>query len=173
MIDPALAFVTPLRVGVVEVYAVCPHPAGWPAWRVLVLQRAATGSRSPRAWETVHGRIDPGERPEQAAVRELREETGLTPSRLYTVTTQAFYLSGPGTLEVSVAFCAFVDTPAPPTLGPEHGDAAWLSPDAAATRFAWPRERETLDHIRILFGTGDAGPLEDVLRVQLRDPAAR
>ncbi|HEY0779067.1 MAG TPA: NUDIX domain-containing protein [Gemmatirosa sp.] len=180
MIDPSLAFVTPLRVGVVEVYAVCPHVADrpapsqaapsqaapWPDWRVLVLRRAA-GTRSPGSWETVHGRIEPGERPEQAAVRELREETNLTPARLYTVTTQAFYLSGPGTLEVSVAFCAFVDAPTPATLGAEHDRAEWLPPAAAADRFAWPRERETLRHLEILFAGGDAGPLEDVLRVRL------
>ena len=36
---------------------------------------------------------------------------------------------------------------------------------AAAERFTWPREREALQHIRILLGTGDAGPAEDVLRV--------
>jgi len=35
----------------------------------------------------------------------------------------------------------------------------------AAARFTWPREREALEHIRILLGTGDAGPADDVLRV--------
>jgi hypothetical protein len=35
----------------------------------------------------------------------------------------------------------------------------------ARHRFAWPREREALDHIVHLLGGGDAGPLEDVLRV--------
>ena len=35
----------------------------------------------------------------------------------------------------------------------------------AAARFTWPREREALQHIAILLGTGDAGPAEDVLRV--------
>jgi hypothetical protein len=35
----------------------------------------------------------------------------------------------------------------------------------AAARFTWPREREALEHIRILLGTGDGGPAEDVLRV--------
>jgi 8-oxo-dGTP pyrophosphatase MutT (NUDIX family) len=161
----------PLRVGVVDVYVVRPDPAGWDAWEVLVLRRAPAGTRCPLAWETVHGRIEPGERPEDAALRELREETGLAPERLYNVTTQSFYLHGsaPGSghsVQVAVAFCAFVGEAAAPALGPEHGEHAWLTPAAARERFAWPREREALDHVRVLLGAGDAGPLEDVLRVR-------
>ncbi|GJG85187.1 hypothetical protein tb265_03680 [Gemmatimonadetes bacterium T265] len=155
-----------LRVGVVDVYVVCPDPAGWNAWHVLTLQRAATGTRCPHSWETVHGRIEPGERPEDAALRELHEETGLAATRLYNVTTQAFYLHGSATVEIAVVFCAFVAEPVPPTLDAEHETAVWLSPADARTRFAWPREREALDHIHILLGDGDAGPLEDVLRVR-------
>jgi 8-oxo-dGTP pyrophosphatase MutT (NUDIX family) len=151
-----------LRVGVVDVYVVCPR-AG--AWQVLVLRRAAQGTRCPLAWETVHGRIEPGERPEQAALREVAEETGIAVERLYNVTTQAFYLHGMGAVQVAVAFCAFVAAPDAPTLGPEHGEYAWLSPADARARMAWPREREALDHVLHLLGGGDAGPLEDVLRV--------
>lgn len=179
MSEPGPSAYPALRVGVVDVYVVCPSPAGWDAWRVLVLQRAATGTRCPLAWETVHGRIEPGERPEDAALRELAEETGLAAARLYNVTTQAFYLhnagplaAGPlaagalGTVQVAVAFCAFVDAPRAPVLGGEHGAFAWLAPDAAAQRLAWPREREALGHVRVLLGAGGAGPLEDVLRVR-------
>ena len=155
---------TDLRVGVVDVYLVTGAPG---AWQLLVLQRAPTGTRCPLAWETVHGHIERDERPEQAAVREVAEETGLAIERLYNVTTQAFYLHGMGSVQVAVAFCAFVREAAAPTLGSEHGAYEWLAFDAARERLAWPREREALDHIRHLFRSGDAGPLEDVLRVPL------
>jgi 8-oxo-dGTP pyrophosphatase MutT (NUDIX family) len=153
---------TALKVGVVDVYLVHPDPAGW---QVLVLQRAAEGTRCPLAWETVHGRIEGDERPEQAAVREVAEETGLAIERLYNVTTQAFYLHGMGVVQLAVVFCAFVAAPLAPTLGPEHGRAEWLTTEAARARFAWPREREALDHLTHLLAAGHAGPLEDVLRV--------
>jgi 8-oxo-dGTP pyrophosphatase MutT (NUDIX family) len=155
---------TDLKVGVVDVYLV--HRDGRD-WHVLVLQRAASGTRCPLAWETVHGRIERDERPEQAAVREVAEETGLAIERLYNVTTQAFYLHGMGSVQLAVVFCAFVADLRAPTLGPEHGRAEWLSLEAARARLAWPREREALDHLAQLFATGDAGPLEDVLRVPL------
>ena len=47
--------------------------------------RAATfiaGEKRPWMWEPVAGLIDPGETPEQAALREAEEEAGLTVSRL-------------------------------------------------------------------------------------------
>jgi 8-oxo-dGTP pyrophosphatase MutT (NUDIX family) len=155
--------VTDVHVGVVDVYVV---RASLDPWQVLVLQRAATGTRCPNSWETVAGRIEPGERPEEAAVRELGEETGLAVDRLYNVTVQPFYLHRLDTVQLAVVFAAFVREPAVVTLGPEHQDSEWLTVEAARGRFAWPREREALDHIVHLLGGGDAGPLEDVLRVR-------
>ena len=151
---------TPLQVGVVDVLVIRPHPRGW---RVLVLRRAAN-TRCPGSWETVHGRIEPGERPEHAAVREVREETGLAVERLYNLTVQPFYLHATGSIQVAVVFAAFVGE-GDVTPSAEHERAEWLGVRAAAKRFAWPREREALAQARALLGGGDAGVLEDVLRV--------
>ena len=58
---------------------------------VLVLRRAPN-ARRPGSWETVHGTIEPNETPVQASLRELHEETGFVPLRLYNVSrTEAFY----------------------------------------------------------------------------------
>ena len=52
------------------------------------------------------------------------------------------------------------------TLGAEHAEYAWLSMEAAAVRFTWPRASQALNEIQKLLATGDAGPAEDVLRVR-------
>ncbi len=152
---------TDLRVGVIDVYVIRPYRADW---LVLSLQRSR-GTRCPGSWETVHGRIEASERPEQAAVREVREETGLTLDRLYNVTCQPFYLHTVGVVQMAVVFAAFVTEDSNVRLGVEHERYEWLSMSEAAARFTWPREREALEHIGILLGSGDAGPAEDVLRV--------
>ena len=152
---------TEIRAGVVDVYVVRPLPTGW---RVLTLQRSLD-TRCPTAWETVHGRIEYGERPEQAAVREVMEETGLRAERLYNVTVQPFYLHRFGTVQLAVVFAAFVGEPGEVALGAEHQAFEWLSVEDARRRFVWPREKEALDHVVQLLGGGDAGPVEDVLRV--------
>jgi len=152
---------TSVTPGVVDVYVIRPLAEGW---RVLTVQRA-DDTRCPGAWETVHGRLDSDERPEDGAIREVREETGLTVSRLYNVTVQPFYLHMFGTVQLAIVFCAFVDEPAEVTLGNEHQRFEWLSPHDASSRFIWPREREALSHILHLLAGGNAGPVEDVLRV--------
>ena len=151
---------TDVTVGVVDVYVIRP------SWHVLVLQRA-TNTRCPGSWETVHGHIETTstERPEAAAVREVREETGLTVERLYNVTVQPFYLHRYQAVQLAVVFAAFVAEDSQVVLGPEHQRAEWLTVDEALARYTWPRSRAALNDIVDLLHTGDAGVAEDVLRV--------
>lgn len=153
-----------VHVGVVDVYVIHVTPRN--RWRILTLRRAPGSKRSPGSWETVHGGIDRGETPPEAALRELWEETGLEPDRLYSVTAHPFYLYKTGMLQIAVAFAAFVHS-SDVTVSEEHDRYEWLTVAQAAKRFTWPREVETLAHIRKLLSTGDAGPVEDVLRMPL------
>ncbi len=152
---------TGVVAGVVDVFVIRPLATGW---QVLVLQRALD-TRCPGAWETVHGRIEPHERPEHAAVREVREETKLAIDRLYNVTVVPFYLHAFQTVQLAVVFAAFVGEPGVVSLGPEHQRSEWLSVEDAIGRFIWPRERSSMREIVSLLGSGSAGPVEDVLRV--------
>lgn len=150
-----------LRIGSVDVYVIRPDPGGW---RALVLRRAS-GTRCPGTWETVHGTIETGEEPEQAAMREVAEETGLVVSRLYSITVQPFYVPRTHVVMLGVGFAAFVTDDTEPVLDAEHDAAEWLTVESALDRFHWPRERDGLrDALKLLHG-GDAGPAEDVLRV--------
>jgi 8-oxo-dGTP pyrophosphatase MutT (NUDIX family) len=151
---------TQIAVGVVDVFVIRIVRG---RWRVLVLRRSS--GRSPGSWETVHGKIEPGERPPDAARRELREETGLTDARLYSITVNPFYIHATGAVQLAVVFAVFVDTDAV-TLGVEHDTYEWLSPTAAHRRFTWPRESEALRHIQHLLKGGNAGLVEDVLRIR-------
>ena len=150
-----------VKVATVDVYVIRPLPDGW---RVLVLQRGPE-TRCPGSWEAVHGRIESGERPEQAAVREVFEESALRVERLYNVAVVPFYIASLSIVSAAVAFAAFVGEPAHVTLGVEHATFEWLSLEDAERRFNWPRSRMMLREIVALLGKGDAGPVEDVLRI--------
>ncbi len=152
---------TAVRVGVVDVFVLRRRADEWDA---LLVQRAP-GVRCPGAWEAVHGSIEPGERPEDAAVREVGEETGLTVERLYNVTVQPFYVHAQGTVQLAVVFAAVVRD-GPLTLGQEHTRAEWLPLAEAARRYAWPSERANVLQAGELLRDGDGGRMEDVLRVK-------
>jgi len=156
MRDPEVS----IKVATVDVYVVQPRTDGW---RVLVLRRA-TGTRCPGSWETVHGRIESGERPEHAAARELGEETGLRAVHLYSISVQPFYMMAASVVTAAVVFAAFVDSDAV-SLGSEHDSHEWLSVEDAEARFTWPRSKSALREIEMLLRSGKAGPVEDVLKV--------
>jgi len=154
--------VTDIRVDVIDAYVLRPGASGL---EVLVLRRAP-GGRSPGSWETVHGHIEPGETPVQAALRELREETGLEPARLYNLSrVEAFYRHRTNDIVLIPVFAGVMDARAAVRHSAEHDRAEWLTPPDATARFSWPRERRALDDVLSILGSGDAGLLEDVLRV--------
>jgi len=153
--------VTTFRVAFVDLYPLRRGPTGV---ETLALRRSAQG-RCTGAWEVVHGSIEPGEVPLEAALRELAEETGLAAERLYNLSrVETFYRHRVDEVAFIPVFAAFVRD-APVRLSKEHDAFEWLPLAAAGQRLAWPRERRALEDITILLGTGSAGPLEDVLRV--------
>jgi len=154
--------VTGLQTKFVDVYVL--RGAG-SSLEVLLLRRGA-GGRCPGSWEAVHGHIEPGESPADAARREVAEETGLAPERLYSLSrVELFYQHRLDEVALVPVFAAFVAAGAEPRVGPEHDGLEWLRPDRARVRFSWPRERRAMDDIEVLLGEGHAGPLDDVLRV--------
>jgi len=154
---------TQIRVSLVDVYVIRIGSAE--ALELLALRRAA-GGRCPGSWETVHGHIDHGEQPVAAAVRELREETGLVPSRLYNLSrVDAFYLHDQDEVALIPAFAAVVDWEAGVTTGEEHDEFVWLDPLDARDRYAWPRERSAVMDVVSLLGSPTARAVHDVLAI--------
>ncbi len=154
--------VTTVRVSLVDDYIL---RRGGGGLECLALRRAS-GGRCPGSWETVHGHIEDGERPWEAAKRELEEETGLSAERLYNLSrVETFYQHRLDEVALVPVFVAFVAADAPVRIGAEHDHHEWLTPAQAGTRFAWPRERRALEDVLLLLDSGDAGPVEDVLRV--------
>jgi 8-oxo-dGTP pyrophosphatase MutT (NUDIX family) len=157
-----VAAVTAVRTSLVDVYVL----RGEGSILECLTLRRGSGGRCPGSWETVHGHIEAAEPPAGAATRELAEETGLTPLRLYNLSrVELFYQHRNDEVALVPVFAAFVAGDAAVRLGPEHDRYEWLSVPEAQRRFAWPRERRALDDIVTLLAGGDAGPVDDVLRV--------
>lgn len=108
--------------------------------RVLLLKRTAERGGW---WQPVTGHVESGERPEEAAGRETREETGWMPDRLIRTpwTTQFEHLGQTYRHTVWIACCP---RPFVPHLSSEHTDSRWVDPGKAEKMLFWPDNRELL-----------------------------
>ena len=100
--------------------------------RVLAARRTAPAELAGR-WELPGGKVEPGETPEAAIVRELREELGV---EVRVVGWLAGEAPIGATLRLRVAVCVSADVPQPTehdrirALGPDElDDVDWLEPD--------------------------------------------
>jgi 8-oxo-dGTP diphosphatase len=98
--------------------------------RVLLGHRHPRRRHYPDCWDAVGGHIEPGESPEQALVREFREEIGVTVTRARAVDVEAIG----DDLELH-AFVVDRWEGTPANLAPEeHDDLAWFRPDELTGR---------------------------------------
>lgn len=131
-------------------------------WQYLVLQRAA-GHLDAGHWRVVTGKIEAGETAWQAALRELREETALVPTRLLAVPyVNQFYEWQHDRINAIPVFVAVVAPDAVLELDAEHVAHRWFEVEEAIAHLGWPGQREGLRAADMLLSGGDhpAGALE-------------
>ena len=106
-----------------------------PRGRVLMQHRDANANVSPNQWGLPGGKIEPGETPDEAARREVLEETGLTVPKvehLWSGTRPS--VSNPdGQVELHV-FCAPTDASQEDIVLGEGQAMVFLTPDDALGR---------------------------------------
>lgn len=118
---------------------------------ILLIRRAAHRI-FPGLWQCVTGGVEPGEFIPAAAMREVREETGLGPDeieRFYDLDQVApFYDEGADGVVVSAIFAARVRPDADARESWEHDGLRWV-PAAEAPRLAiWPSYAESIRRVR-------------------------
>lgn len=94
--------------------------------KILVLKRSNKDDHKPGVWETVGGGMDRQETPQEALMREIQEETGLTvrvkePFNVFT------FKKDTGEFKVGITFlCEYFDGEV--ALSSEHSEYRWIEP---------------------------------------------
>lgn len=118
---------------------------------ILLIRRAAHRI-FPGLWQCVTGGVEPGERIPAAAMREVREETGLGPAdieRYYDLDQVApFYDEGSDAVVVSAIFAARVRPDAAARESWEHDGLRWVPAADAPALAIWPSYAESVRRVR-------------------------
>ena len=118
----------------------------------LLLKRAPDDSIYPKTWQMVSGRIEEGETAYQAALREMKEETGLECKQFWTApVVNSVYFPNDDRLNMIPVFAALVDKKAQVMLSEEHTEFRWVKKGRARTLLAWEGQRNAVNVIHDYF----------------------
>ena len=119
-----------------------------PLLEFLQLRRSAKTGEYQHSWQTVYGGVQAGETAVEAAVRELREETGLVPAAMWQVEyLESFYFMPHDYVLVMPVFGVEVGRDAAVVLNEEHDEFRWVTEGMIETHFMWRTQREALKYL--------------------------
>jgi dATP pyrophosphohydrolase len=109
--------------------------------KYLILKRART-KMYEHLWQGVAGKIEKGEQAWQAAIRELKEETGLDPIRIFVADhVSKFYETHGDRVNLVPVFGIEVDSDII-SLSREHSDFKWVDYDSACSYLVWRGQKK-------------------------------
>ncbi len=114
--------------------------------KVLLLRRADT---LVGIWCQVAGKVEDNETAIEAALRELREETGLVPETFYSADIcEQFYEVDNNVIAIVPVFVGFVSEESPIQLNEEHDAHQWVSFEDAHEIVSFSGQRRILTAIK-------------------------
>lgn len=125
---------------------------------MLIMKRV--GEPLDGEWFHVAGRIEMGETAWQAALRELEEETGLTPQKFYSAEIcDQFYSHQIDAIMLFPVFVAMIAEGDVVTLNEEHSEYKWVTKEEAEHHLPFPNQRHILNRVWFDFVQNEPAPL--------------
>lgn len=117
----------------------------------FLLLKRSEGQPYPGLWQMVSGKIKSGEKAFQTALREIKEETGLTPVQLWVAPTiNSFYEPKDEYICLLPVFAARVEADEI-KLSKEHTEYQWVDKSTAQKMLAWEGQRKAVQIIEDYF----------------------
>ncbi len=122
--------------------------------RFLILKRAST-KLYEHLWQGVAGKIEAGETAWQAAIRELDEETGLSPKHIFIADhVSRFYEAYGDRINLVPVFGIEVDSD-DVILSNEHSEYKWVTLKKALKHLVWRGQKEGIQVVNEMILNND------------------
>ncbi len=116
--------------------------------KFLLLKRSDKSKIYPGIWQMITGTIEQNEHTKDTLLRELIEETGLKPVKIYSIPrVNTFYLTISDNICMSPVFLAIVDKEEIRISG-EHSEYKWADYKQACEIIHWQNQVESLEIIK-------------------------
>jgi 8-oxo-dGTP pyrophosphatase MutT (NUDIX family) len=163
-----MAHLTMMQAHEGAVFEVCLFKKNKEGVLYLLLLRSEDDPLYPSIWQVVTGTREGGEHTISAALREVREETGLQVENFWVVPhVNSFYVARTDRVLVSPFFACSVNAASEPRLSPEHRAYRWVGLKEACELIPWPTQRLGVEVVdRFIAHESEGGRL---LRVNLEE----
>ena len=122
--------------------------------KYLILKRAKT-IMYEHLWQGVAGKIEKGEQSWQAAIRELKEETGLDPLKIFVADhVSKFYETHGDRINLVPVFGVEVASDIV-LLSSEHSDFKWVDYDSACSYLVWEGQKKGITVVNEMIISND------------------
>ena len=139
------------KIRVVDAYVFRQTKNGF---RFLLLKRART-KMYEHLWQGVAGEIEKGEKAWQAAIRELKEETGFDPIRIFVADhVSRFYETHGDRVNLVPVFGIEVEN-GDVTLSKEHCEFQWMDFENARNTLVWNGQKEGIAAVFDMLNSND------------------
>ena len=122
--------------------------------KFLLLKRAKT-KMYEHLWQGVAGKIEEGETASEAAIRELKEETGFEPVRMFVADhVSKFYETHGDRINIVPVFGIEVDRE-DVTISEEHCEFKWVNFETARDTLIWKGQKEGITSVFDMLNSND------------------
>ncbi len=118
----------------------------------FLLLKRAEDQIYPAVWQMVSGKIKESEKAFETSLRELKEETNLTPLKMWIAPkVNSFYSSQTDSICLIPVFTVQVKKDSKVVISNEHSKYKWVTSNEAKRLLAWDGQRKAVDLIEEYF----------------------